>query len=105
MSWFLVEFACEDWILIPASQLTTHTCTRCIGPFRSRVAASWYHRYGRYLDLPVPAEKIEALAEQDERIALEHVLASMTPEEQREALEFEAFEAVFEEQRLSQADE
>ena len=105
MSWFLVEVAREDWILLPASQLTTRNPTRCIGPFRTRVAASWYHRYGRHLGLPASADTIELLAAQDERMAQERVLQSMTPEERREALEFEEFESFFDEQRLSHVDE
>lgn len=105
MSWFLVEVAQDDWILLPAFQLTTRNPTRCIGPFNSRVSASWYHRYGRHLGLPISADTIEALAAQDERMAQERVLQSMTPEERREALEFEEFESFFDEQRLSHVDE
>lgn len=95
MSWFLVEVAREDWILLPASRLKPHTGIHCIGPFNSRVAASWYHRYGQYLGLPISADTIETLAAQDERMAQERVLQSMTPEERREALEFEAQDSFF----------
>ncbi len=105
MSWFLVEVAREDWILLPASQLTTRNPTRCIGPFNSRVSASWYHRYGRHLGLPISADTIEALAAQDERMAQERVLQSMTPRERREALEFEEQDSFFAEQHLFQADD
>ena len=86
MAFYLGRRSADDLILFRSSSVPTkgshgHLFTSVIGPFKSRVAAGWFARYGRN-DLRVHgADEIEQLARADPRMEQAIVEENMTNEE------------------------
>jgi len=97
MAYYLGRRPQGDWVTFQSKarpNRETHGMrfTSAIGPFKSRVAASWYHRYGRNdprIRTPADAER---LARVDPRMELAIVEEAMSAEERQEALANEWFE-------------
>ncbi len=86
MAFYLGKRSADDLILFFSSSVPTkgshgHLFTSVIGPFKSRVTAGWFARYGRN-DLRVHgADEIEQLARADPRMEQALVEENMTNEE------------------------
>jgi len=99
MAFYLGRRSADDLILFFSSKIPTREThgtqfTSVIGPFKSRVAAGWFARYGRN-DLRVHgAEEIEQLARADPRMEQVIVEENMTNEELAAARECDSFDQI-----------
>ena len=99
MAFYLGRRSADDLILFRSSSVPTkgshgHLFTSVIGPFKSRVAAGWFARYGRN-DLRVhSADEIEQLARADPRMQQAIVEEKMTKEELAAARECDALDQI-----------
>ena len=99
MAFYLGRRSADDLILFSSSSMPTkrshgHLFTSVLGPFKSRVAAGWFARYGRN-DLRVhSADEIEQLARADPRMQQAIVEEKMTKEELAIARECSALDSI-----------
>jgi len=95
MAYFLGKRGQDDLILFrspttPTKETHGHLYTAVIGPFRSKVGASYFARYGRNNPHIRTADDAERLARADPRMEQAIVEESMTDEELAIALECDA---------------
>ncbi|CAG0988558.1 hypothetical protein ANAEL_02159 [Anaerolineales bacterium] len=95
MAYFLGKRGQDDLILFrspttPTKETHGHLYTAVIGPFRSRVGASYFARYGRNNPHICTADDAERLARADPLMEQAIVEESMTDEELAIALECDA---------------
>ncbi|MBX3038576.1 MAG: hypothetical protein KF758_16820 [Anaerolineales bacterium] len=97
MAFYLGKRSEDDWIQfqsvpIPTKQSHGHLYTSVIGPFKSKVGASYFARYGKNNPKICTAEDVERLARADPLMAAAIVEESMSAEELCIALECDAQE-------------
>lgn len=97
MAFYLGRRGADDLVLFQSSTIPTkeshgHLYTAVIGPFRSRVGASYFSRYGRNNPHIRSADDAERLARADPLMEQDIVEESMTPEELTIALECDALD-------------
>ncbi len=95
MAFYLGRRGPDDLVLFRSSTIPTkeshgHLYTAVIGPFKSRVGASYFARYGRNNPHLRTADDAERLARADPRMEQTIVEESMTGEEWAIALECDA---------------
>lgn len=102
MSYYLGKRSPLDWVLFqsgikPTRQTHEHLFKAVIGPFRTKAAASFFHRYGRGNPHILTVEDAERLVRQeatDGHPVAEQLLVeeTMTAEELNDARAFEQYE-------------
>ena len=97
MAFYLGRRGADDLVLfqspfVPTKQSHGHLYTAVIGPFRSRVGASYFARYGRNNPHIRTADDAERLARADPLMDQAIVEESMTDEELTIALECDALD-------------
>ncbi|MBM3126252.1 MAG: hypothetical protein FJZ87_14475 [Chloroflexi bacterium] len=97
MAFYLGKRPQGDWLVFqskvrPRRETHGHFFVSAIGPFKSKIAASWYHRYGRnnpQVKTPVDAERF---SREDPLMELAIIEKGMTAEELADVRVFEAYE-------------
>jgi hypothetical protein len=97
MAFYLGRRPQGDWLVFQSKLRPTREThggrfVSAIGPFPSKVAASWYHRYGRDDPRVETAADAERLAREDPRMEQAIVEETMTPEELNDLHADEAIE-------------
>jgi len=97
MAFYLGKRSEDDWIQFqsvstPTKQSHGHLYTSVIGPFKSKVGASYFARYRKNNPKILTAEDVERLARADPLMEAAIVEESMSAEERCVALECDAQE-------------
>ena len=106
MPYYLGKRPQGDWVLFASAHPPTkethghlYTCAR--GPFRTRLAARWFNRYGwgnPHVRMVADAERLAREAAREKPIVEQWLLEeSLTPEEREEMYAFEAYEQAVDE--------
>jgi hypothetical protein len=101
MAYYLGKRLQGDWVLFsspctPAQETHGHLFTRAQGPFRTRLAARWFNRYGwgnPHVHTVADAERLAREAARDNLIIEQWLLKeNLTAREREEMDAFEAYE-------------
>jgi hypothetical protein len=101
MPYYLGKRPEGDWVLFSSPRTPTrethgHLYTCAQGPFRTRLAARWFNRYGRgnpHVQTVADAERLAREAAQENLIVEQWLLEEgMSAEEREEMYAFEAYE-------------
>jgi len=106
MPYYLGKRPQGDWVLLcsihtPTQETHGHLYTCAQGPFRTRLAARWFNRYGRgnpHVCTVADAERLAHEAARDNLIVEQWLLEeSLSPLEREEMYAFEAYERAVDE--------
>ena len=106
MPYYLGKRPQGDWVLFcsvhtPTQETHGHLYTCAQGPFRTRLAAHWFNRYGRgnpHVCTVADAERLAHEAARDNLIVEQWLLEeSLSPLEREEMYAFEAYEQAVDE--------
>ena len=106
MPYYLGKRPQGDWVLFcsvhtPTQETHGHLYTCARGPFRTRLAARWFNRYGRgnpHVCTVADAERLAHEAARDNPIVEQWLLEeSLSPLEREEMYAFEAYEQAVDE--------
>jgi hypothetical protein len=106
MPYYLGKRPQGDWVLLcsihtPTQETHGHLYTCAQGPFRTRLAARWFNRYGRgnpHVCTVADAERLAHEAARDNPIVEQWLLEeSLSPLEREEMYAFEAYERAVDE--------
>ena len=106
MPYYLGKRPQGDWVLLcsihtPTQETHGHLYTCAQGPFRTRLAARWFNRYGRgnpHVCTVADAERLAHEAARDNPIVEQWLLEeSLSPLEREEMYAFEAYEQAVDE--------
>jgi hypothetical protein len=106
MPYYLGKRPQGDWVLLcsihtPTQDTHGHLYTCAQGPFRTRLAARWFNRYGRdnpHVCTVADAERLAHEAARDNPIVEQWLLEeSLSPLEREEMYAFEAYERAVDE--------
>lgn len=106
MPYYLGKRPEGDWVLFASTRTPTkethgHLFTCAQGPFRTRLAARWFNRYGRgnpHVRTVADAERLAREAARENLIVQQWLLeGSLTPEEREDMYAFEAYEQAVDE--------
>src|SRR5512137_2157902 len=106
MAYYLGKRPQGDWVLFSSTVTPTeethghlYTCTQ--GPFRTRLAARWFNRYGRgnpHVHTVADVERLAREAARENLVVGQWLLEkSLTAQEREEMVAFEAYERAVEE--------
>jgi hypothetical protein len=106
MPYYLGKRSQGDWVLfssacIPTQETHGHLYTCAQGPFRTRLAARWFNRYGwgnPHVRTVADAERLAREAARENLIVEQWLLEeSLSPQEREEMYAFEAYEQAVDE--------
>lgn len=106
MAYFLGRRPQGDWVLFaspvtPTKDTHGHLYTCSQGPFRTRLAARWFNRYGRgnpHVHTVADAERLAREAARENLVVGQWLLEeSLTAQEREEMAAFEAYERAVDE--------
>jgi hypothetical protein len=106
MAYYLGKRLQGDWILFaspvpPTKETHGHLYTSAQGPFKTRLAARWFNRYGRgnpYVHTAANAERLAREAARENLVVEQWLLEeSLTVQEREEMVAFEAYERAVDE--------
>jgi hypothetical protein len=106
MAYYLGKRLQGDWVLFaspvpPTKETHGHLYASVQGPFRTRLAARWFNRYGRgnpHIHTVTDAERLAREAARENLVVEQWLLEeSLTAQEREEMIAFEAYERAVDE--------
>jgi hypothetical protein len=106
MAYYLGKRLQGDWVLFaspvtPTKDTHSHLYTSAQGPFRTRLAARWFNRYGRgnpHVHTVADAERLAREAARENLVVRQWLLEEgLTAQEREEMYAFEAYERAVDE--------
>ena len=106
MPYYLGKRPQGDWVLFaspvsPTKETHGHLYTRAQGPFRTRLAARWFNRYGRgnpHVRTAADAERLACEAARENLVVEQWLLEeALTVQEWEEMVAFEVYERAVDE--------
>jgi hypothetical protein len=106
MAYYLGRRPQGDWVLFaspvtPTKETHGHLYTFAQGPFRTRLAARWFNRYGRgnpHVHTVADAERLAREAARENLVVAQWLLEEdLTAQEREEMVAFEAYERAVDE--------
>ena len=106
MPYYLGKRLQGDWVLFaspvsPTKETHGHLYTRAQGPFRTRLAARWFNRYGRgnpHVRTAADAERLACEAARENLVVEQWLLEeALTVQEWEEMVAFEVYERAVDE--------